>query len=122
VRTLTVLYDARCDLCCAARDWLASQDTYLPIELIAAESDDARERFPELDHDSTTGRLTAISDGGEVFHDDKAWLVSLWATRKYHHWGSRLAAPGARTLTRGMTSWIARHRGSLGSFARLLRP
>jgi predicted DCC family thiol-disulfide oxidoreductase YuxK len=42
VRALTVLYDALCALCCAARDWLADQDTYMPIELIAAGSQDAR--------------------------------------------------------------------------------
>jgi predicted DCC family thiol-disulfide oxidoreductase YuxK len=121
VRALTVLYDARCELCCAARDWLADQDTCMPIELIAAGSDDARARFPELEHESTQGRLTAISDEGEVFHDDKAWLMSLWATRKYHHSGSRLAAPGVRSLTRATTSWIGRHRASLGPVARLLR-
>lgn len=117
---LTVLYDARCELCCAARDWLSKQETHVPIELVAAGSEEARSRFPELDHHDTCGRLTAVGDDGSVFHDDKAWLVSLWATRRYMHWAARLAAPGVRAATKGVTSWIGRHRASLGPFARLL--
>jgi predicted DCC family thiol-disulfide oxidoreductase YuxK len=121
MQALTVLYDARCELCCAARDWLESQDTIVPITLVAAGSEEARDRFPELDHAATSGRLTAVGDGGEVFHDDKAWIISLWATRQYREWASRLSAPGVRAMTRGMTAWVGRHRASLGPFARLLR-
>lgn len=118
---LTVLYDARCELCCAARDWLSAQETHVPIELMAAGSEEARARFPELDHAETCGRLTAVSDDGGVYRDDKAWIVSLWATRRFMHWASRLSAPGVRAATRGVTTWIGRHRTSLGPFARLVR-
>ncbi|HVD04951.1 MAG TPA: DCC1-like thiol-disulfide oxidoreductase family protein [Gemmatimonadaceae bacterium] len=122
MRELTVLYDAGCELCCAASDWLAAQPTHIPVNLIAAGSDEARVRFPGLDHAATMGQLTAIGDEGEVYHDDKAWVVSLWATRQYRAWAAGLAAPGARRLTRGATSWIARHRAALGPVARVLRP
>lgn len=118
--TLTVLYDARCEFCCAARDWVESQETHVPITLVPAGSAEARERFPELDHDAISGQLVAVGDDGEVFRDDKAWLVTLWATRRYRHWSSRLSAPGVHTLTRQMTSWIGRHRASLGPFGRML--
>ena len=122
MRELTVLYDAQCELCCAARDWLAAQPTHIPVKLVAAGSDDARARFPGLDHAATMGQLTAIDDEGDVYHDDKAWVVSLWATREHRRWATRLAAPGMQRLTRGFTSWVGRHRGALGPVAGVLRP
>jgi predicted DCC family thiol-disulfide oxidoreductase YuxK len=109
---LTVLYDARCELCCAARDWLSAQETHVPIELVAAGSEEVRTRFPELNHDETCGRLTAVGDDGSVYHDDKAWIVSLWTTRRIKHRASRLSAPGIRAATRGVTSWIGNHRAA----------
>lgn len=122
MRELTVLYDAGCELCCAASEWLAAQPTHIPVRLVAAGSDEARARFPGLDHAATMGQLTAIGDDGDVYHDDKAWVVSLWATREHRAWATRLAAPGAQRLTRGFTSWVGRHRRALGSVAGILRP
>ena len=122
MRELTVLYDAGCELCCAASDWLAAQPTHIPVHLVAAGSDEARARFPGLDHAATMGQLTAIGDEGDVYHDDNAWVVSLWATREYRALATRLSAPGLHRLTRGFTSWVGRHRGTLGPVAGLLRP
>jgi len=122
MRKLTVLYDAQCELCCAASEWLAAQPTHIPVTLVAAGSDEARARFPGLDHAATMGQLTAIGDEGDVYHDDKAWLVSLWATREHRAWAMRLAAPGVRRLRRGFTAWVGRHRRALGPVAGMLRP
>ena len=48
MRALTVLYDARCGLCSNARRWLEGQRQIVPLELLAADSEEARRRFPTL--------------------------------------------------------------------------
>jgi predicted DCC family thiol-disulfide oxidoreductase YuxK len=55
VRSLTVLYDARCGLCSAARRWLEEQRQLVPLELLPAGSEDARRRFPTLCEDGRCG-------------------------------------------------------------------
>ena len=48
VRSLTLLYDARCGLCSNARRWLEGQAQIVPLELLAADSAEARRRYPTL--------------------------------------------------------------------------
>ena len=78
---LTVLYDVRCALCCRARAWLADQPKYVPMAFVAAGSNEAKRRFPGLDHDSTLEELTVVGWGGEVYRGAKAWVMCLWALR-----------------------------------------
>ncbi|MEK8107718.1 DCC1-like thiol-disulfide oxidoreductase family protein [Micromonospora sp. M12] len=49
----TVLFDAACPLCRAARRWLSSRAQLVPLEFVPAGSAEARRRFPGLDHDAT---------------------------------------------------------------------
>ncbi len=48
MRSLTVLYDARCGLCSTARRWLEGQTQIVPLELLAADSEETRRRYPTL--------------------------------------------------------------------------
>ncbi|NYE36887.1 putative DCC family thiol-disulfide oxidoreductase YuxK [Nocardioides cavernae] len=47
---LTVLYDDGCPLCRTFSGWLARQPVLVPLDLVPAGSDAARQRFPRLDH------------------------------------------------------------------------
>ncbi len=51
---LTVLYDAQCPVCRKARRWTERHRQLVPIRFVAAGSDLARYRFPELDVGSTS--------------------------------------------------------------------
>lgn len=88
---LTVLYDAKCPLCSAFRDWLARQPAYLPVHLVAAASEEARERFPALDHTATLRDISIVGDDGAVWTREHAWVVALWATRAHRPLAERLA-------------------------------
>jgi predicted DCC family thiol-disulfide oxidoreductase YuxK len=99
-QSVTVLYDPSCPLCRGWRDWLVQQRTTRPMEVIPAGSALAHERFPELDHDRTSGVLTVVDEHGGVYEHDGAWLViaSLlvdWADAAQH-----LASPLRRPLVR----------------------
>lgn len=110
MQSLTVLYDARCPLCCRARAWLAQEPAYLPLYFIAAGSDEAMQRFPALDHTATLREITVVGDGGEVYYGAKAWLICLWALRDYRAWSLRLSTPELLPTVKGFVHWVAENR------------
>jgi predicted DCC family thiol-disulfide oxidoreductase YuxK len=111
VRSLTVLYDARCGLCSNARRWLEGQKQIVPLELLAADSEDARRRFPSLSS-SEPEELVVVSDEGDVYRGPQAWIVCLWALQDYREWSFRFAKPALLPLARGIVEWVSsrRHR------------
>lgn len=112
VRGLTVLYDADCALCTFLRDWLARQPQLVPLELVPAGSDEARRRFPGLDHRATLEEVTVVGDGGQVYRDTAAWIVVLWALREHRPLAHRLSTPAGARLARGAVLAAAKWRGA----------
>lgn len=79
---LTVLYDPTCGLCRRAHEWLAEQRKLIELIFVPCKSEEARLRFPHLDHDLTARDLTVIGDQGEVYMGPKAWLMVIWAVSR----------------------------------------
>jgi len=111
VRSLTVLYDARCGLCSNARRWLEGQPQIVPLELLAADSEEARRRYPTL-AEAEPEELVVVSDEGDVYRGSHAWIVCLWALQDYREWSFRFARPALLPLARGIVEWVStrRHR------------
>ncbi|MEW2305088.1 DCC1-like thiol-disulfide oxidoreductase family protein [Streptomyces sp. NPDC006655] len=114
VRGLTVLYDAECALCTHLRDWLARQPQLVPLELLPAGSDEARTRFPDLDHSATFDEVTVVGDAGQVYRETAAWIVVLWALREHRPLAHRLSTPAGAKLARGAVLAAAWWRGGQG--------
>lgn len=112
VRRLTVLYDARCSLCTHLRDWLVRQPQLVPLELVPAGSQEARRRFPGLDHVATLEEITVVGDAGQVYRDTAAWIVTLWALREQRPLAHRLSTPSGARLARGAVLAAAKWRGA----------
>ncbi|MFI5485486.1 thiol-disulfide oxidoreductase DCC family protein [Micromonospora echinaurantiaca] len=100
IRGFTVLFDAHCPLCRAARAWLASRPQLVPLEFVPAGSAEARRRFPGLDHAATLRNLTVIADTGAVYAGDGAWFACLWALAEHRATAERLARPHLLPLAR----------------------
>lgn len=107
VSHLTVLYDARCRLCRAARRWLARNDHLIPLRFVPAGSPEARRRFPGLDHAATLREVTVVADTGQFWMGDGAWLACLWALRAYRGLSHRLASPRMLPVARWVVSTAA---------------
>lgn len=110
VRRLTVLYDAQCSLCVHLRSWLTRQRQLVPLDLVPAGSDEARRRFPGLDHARTLREITVIGDRGQIYAGPAAWVVCLWALaghRAKAHW---LATPAGAPFVRVTMLAAARYR------------
>ncbi|MFI6930117.1 thiol-disulfide oxidoreductase DCC family protein [Streptomyces sp. NPDC050287] len=112
VRRLTVLYDAECSLCAFLRDWLVRQPQLVPLELVPAGSEEARRRFPALDHSATLDEVTVVGDAGQVYRDSAAWIVTLWALREHRPLAHRLSTPAGARLARGAVLAAAKWRGA----------
>jgi len=121
MRELTVLYDPNCGLCKRAQAWLMSKPKYLELVFVPATSDEARYRYPQLNHAMTLTDLTVISDQGAVYFGSKAWLMVLWALCRYREWSYRLATPELLPTTRRVVSLISEHRYQLSRAAHLSR-
>ncbi len=112
---LTVLYDPTCPLCCKAASWLAAQPKYVPLVFCAAGSPAAWQAFPGIDHAATRNQLTVVGDGGEVYYDERGWLMCLWALKKHRATALRFAQPGMLPGAKRFVLWVSRHRKALGS-------
>ncbi|MEU8934560.1 DCC1-like thiol-disulfide oxidoreductase family protein [Streptomyces sp. NPDC048409] len=112
VRGLTVLYDAECSLCAHLRGWLVRQPQLVPLTLLPAGSDEARARFPGLDHSATLDEVTVVGDSGQVYRETAAWIVVLWALREHRPLAHRLSTPAGARLARGAVLAAARWRGA----------
>ncbi|WP_373462486.1 thiol-disulfide oxidoreductase DCC family protein [Streptomyces sp. V3I7] len=111
VRGLTVLYDAECSLCTHVRDWLLRQPRLVPLELVAAGSEEARRRYPGLDHDATLDDVTVVGDAGQVYRSTAAWIVVLWALREHRPLAHRLSTPTGAAFAKGAVLAAAKWRG-----------
>ncbi|MDH6607784.1 putative DCC family thiol-disulfide oxidoreductase YuxK [Streptomyces sp. SAI-208] len=112
VRRLTVLYDAECSLCTFLRDWLVRQPQLVPLELVPAASEEARRRFPGLDHRATLDEITVVGDSGQVYRSAAAWIVTLWALREHRGLAHRLSTPSGARFARGAVLAAAKWRGA----------
>ncbi|MCB5181752.1 thiol-disulfide oxidoreductase DCC family protein [Streptomyces antimicrobicus] len=112
VRRLTVLYDARCPLCVHIRHWLLGQRWLVPLSLVPAGSDEARRRFPRLDHAATLREITVVGDSGQVWTGTDAFIVSLWALAEHRPKADWLAGPAGRPFARATMLAAAAWRGA----------
>ncbi|GAA2510481.1 thiol-disulfide oxidoreductase DCC family protein [Streptomyces longisporus] len=113
VHRLTVLYDAECALCAFLRDWLVRQPQLVPLEFVPAASEEARRRFPGLDHGATLDEITVVGDAGQVYRSAAAWIVTLWALREHRPLAHRLSTPSGAKLARGAVLAAAKWRGAM---------
>ncbi|HYL35934.1 MAG TPA: DCC1-like thiol-disulfide oxidoreductase family protein [Bryobacteraceae bacterium] len=97
MRYLTVIYDPDCGLCTRIGTWLQAQPKFIPMRLVPANA--AGGLYPEL---AALGveELTVVSDEGGVYFDDHAWLMCLYALKRYRALARRLARPALLPFAR----------------------
>jgi hypothetical protein len=89
------------------------------MAFVPVKSNEARQRFPQLNHELTTTDLTVISDQGAVYFGPKAWLMVLWALSQYREWSYRLSSPELLPTTRKVVSLISESRYQISRAAGL---
>ncbi|MFG2310664.1 thiol-disulfide oxidoreductase DCC family protein [Streptomyces sp. NPDC048566] len=110
VRGLTVLFDPHCPLCAFLKDWLARQPQLVPLRFVPVASEEARRRYPGIDHRATLSEITVVGDAGQVYQGAPAWIVTLWALREYRALAHRLSTPTGAAFARGAVLAAAKWR------------
>ncbi len=116
MKSLTVLYDSKCGLCVKAKHWTQGQHSYVPVSFLAQGGAEALRRYPGVKQDDQPEELIAISDEGNVYRDDKAWLMILYSLRRYRPLAMRLAKPAFHGLARRAYYWVSSNRYLLSSW------
>lgn len=110
MQKLYVLYDPKCELCCRLKNWILVQRSWIGLAVIEQGSQKAKRLFPELDRVATKDDLAVISDDGDVYLNDRAWIMVLYAMVEYCDWASRLTHPLLMPLARQAFAALSKNR------------
>ena len=110
---LVVVYDETCELCRRARAWLAGQTTFVPLELLAAGSAEAHQRYGSLPW--LGEELVVVDQDGQAWIGPAAFLMAMWATHRYRHWSYRLSGPAFAPLAEQFFHRISNKRRRIGA-------
>jgi predicted DCC family thiol-disulfide oxidoreductase YuxK len=113
MKRLYVLYDSQCEFCRRCRIWLGRQPTYVPLVFLPFQSPEAECRFPGLRDLQPEKEIVVISDAGEVWQGEAAWVTCLWALCEYREWSQRLAHPALLPFARRLCEIVSTHRYQL---------
>ena len=116
IRRLTVVYDDECELCRRCRHWLSMQETHLPVEFLAAGDPAARERYEQLAWYRV--ELMVVADDGTAWVGPAAFVMCLWATRRYRRTAYRLRSPGLAPLAESFFHGMSSNRSVLSGMLR----
>ena len=115
---LTILFDTRCGFCLKVAEWLSEQETYFEIELLAARGKLAAERYPEL-QDVAGEEMLAIDDSGGVYRGSAAYIIILYALKRYREWSFRLSSPLLFPIARKAFHLVSQNRSNISALLRL---
>ena len=119
---LYVLYDPKCELCERLKDWLLTQRTWIGLAVIPADSERAKKMFPTLETIASANDLVVISDEGQVYLNDRAWIMAMFALEKYRDWAHRLAHPLLMPLARQAFAALSKNRHALSRWLHVADP
>ena len=111
---ITVLYDETCALCRRSAHWLETEKAHIPIDVLAAGSPAARARFGDIE--GLGEDLVVVGDDGRVWWGSPdAFIMAMWALRKWRPWAIRLSRPGMSRLAAAFFKRVSTHRKAIGA-------
>lgn len=97
MKSLSIIYDPRCGLCTAARNWLLTQESDLDLRLIAADNPEVSTRYPSLS-ELVGQELIAVDDRDGVYIGPDAWIMCIYALPRYRWLSFTLASKSLKPL------------------------
>ena len=118
MKRLYVLYDENCELCKRLKGWLLGKSCWIEMRVLPAMSDQTRKMFPGLERIASASDLVVVSDAGEVYLNNHAWIMCLYAMQDYRDWALRLASPLLQPLARQAWEMLSRNRSVVSRWMR----
>lgn len=119
ITTLYAFYDGECGLCAACRRWLSNQPQLIPVCFLPYQSEDARNLCPGLTALHPEREIVVMSDTGEIYQGDGAWITLLWATASWRTAAVDISASAIRGLARRIIEAVSENRLTLSKWLRL---
>jgi len=90
--------------------------------MVPAGSEKAQKMFPELEKIATCNDLVVVSDDGQVYMNNSAWIMALYALEEYREWACRLAHPMVAPFARQAFEMISKNRHAISRWLSHDRP
>jgi len=117
---LLVFYDHECNFCINMINWLGKSATYIPFQFVKLASLPNYLTNKTLNNELEYNKeLVVIDSQGAIYLNEKAFIMCLFALKKYRHWAIRLSKPYLMPLTKQACSLLSAHRSSLTHLLRL---
>ena len=116
VAAIAVFYDQECNLCRTCRRWLMSQDKFFPMEFMAYQSRRALKVCPQLMELNPDKEIVVMADNGQIYQGGSAWIMCLYALRRYRELSFKLAHPMLLPLAKKMCHVVSNNRLRLSKF------
>ncbi len=111
METLYFLYDDYCPLSRWLKDWANGRRAFVNMVFTRANTPEADRIAPGISGDSkAVADLVAVSDQGEVYRGDSAWVMAFYATEEFREWSIRIAEPSLKPLVKKAFTALAQHR------------
>ena len=112
----TLIYDANCPICCAARDWVQRNAVAGEFDYVPCQSDERARRFPDVAEQQCMEAMQLVYADGRTYSGDAA-LPQLFLGLKRWRWMARvLRVPPVSLVSPMAYRWIARHRLTISAF------
>jgi predicted DCC family thiol-disulfide oxidoreductase YuxK len=83
------------------------------LDLLPANSDAAKRLFPTLASDGGPEELVVVTDEGDYYKGNHAWIMCLYALTEYRDWAYRLAQPSLLPLARQAFEALSHNRARI---------
>ena len=113
---LTVVYDDTCELCRRCRHWLAAQPCHVELQFLATSSPAARQRYGATPWYGT--ELLVVDDTGRGWIGADAFLMCLWATRRWRSMSFRLRGGAFAPLAERFFNALSANRSTVSGLLR----
>ncbi len=107
---LYLLYDNHCGLCSKLTKWIIRQKLREPLTLVGWDTGQARRMFPTLVTTRPAEEIIMVSSSGEVWKNEKAWVMVLYALADYATLARRMAHPRLLPLVRQTFVLVSKER------------
>ena len=118
MQRLYLLYDGDCALCRRLRNWLDEQPHWLELQMLPANSEAAKQLFPSLAAAGRPEELVVVTDEGDYYKGNHAWIMCLYALTEYRAWAYRLARPLLLPLARQAFDALSHNRARISHWLR----
>jgi predicted DCC family thiol-disulfide oxidoreductase YuxK len=118
MQKLFVLYDMNCDFCRRCRRWMEEEPAFLPVQFVAAQSDDARRLLPDWEKYKVTNELTVLGDDGALYQGPHAFIMCLYALVEFRELSLRLASPTLLPFARQIFHFVSNNRVAISKWLR----